>query len=561
MCARVLALAAGAGLLCCGLLRAEDMSKSIRKAVERSRLDQAGTKPFHLRAELAPSFERDKGSNRTGTVEIWWESPETWRREVRSPEFHQVEIVNGGRVWQKNEGEFFPEWLRNIAVELVNPVPPLDHVVQQVKTADIRSLRGQRHAQWMTMGSDGTVSKGIGAGIALNDSDGLVFYGGEVGWDGAFHDYSDFHGRMVAHTVSAGNPEVTAKIVLLEDLGQEPADFFDAEASGGDAQQINTVVVDEPLLRKNLITADPVQWPTLANGPLDGVMVTEIVVDREGRVRAVGTIISDNPGVGDAARLWILQQRFKPYLANGQPVQVLSTMTLPFKTVRPAGMESFDSARNYFERGRKVGFPAAGSGASYVLHADFQARGSDKAVGQGRYEDTWVSDSEWRREAWFGKSHYARARNGEKRYQLAEGPDAGLLKMVFKLMEPIPALDTFVESDWRMKREDIGGVSTVRVAVGPEDASGKMVEGNSRAFWFDSDGRLVQVVTAGVQIERSDFAAFDGAQVARSIEVRAKGGLAMLIKVGDLQERGDVPKGGFILKGHEYTRQFTDEVR
>ncbi|WP_229668806.1 energy transducer TonB [Edaphobacter acidisoli] len=536
-------------------LRADDVSKDVEKAVKRSRLDQAGTKPFHLKAEITPVSDRDKALNRSGEIEIWWKSPEAWRREVRSPEFHQVEIVNDGQVWQKNEGEYFPEWLRSLAVELIDPVPPLDHVLQEVKSADVRSFMGQTNAQWMTMGSDGTVSKGIGAGVALSNSTGLLVYGSDVGWSGDFHDYQEFHGRMVARAIG------DAKIVLLEDLGSEPADFFDATASGGDAQQISTLVVDEPALRKNMIASDPVPWPSLANGPLTGVLTTEIVVDREGRVRNVGTIVSDNPGLSDVARAWIMQQRFKPYLVNGVPVQVVSTMTLPFTTTRPAGTENFDSARNYFERGRKAGFPAAGAGTPYSLSATFQAMGSDGKVADGRYEDIWVNEGEWRREAWFGKSHYVRTQNGDKRYQLAEGPDAALLRLVFKVIEPIPALDTFVESDWRMKREDIADISTVRVATGPEDASGKMVEGNSRAFWFDQNGWLLQAVDAGVHITRGNFVEFDGAQVAQSIVVRAKGGVVMIVKVGSLQESSTINKSDFVLKGHEYKRQFTDEVR
>jgi hypothetical protein len=91
---------------------AEDLAKEVKKAVERSTLDQPGTRPFHLRAALAPSFERDKESGRTGEVEIWWASPTQWKREVRSPEFHRIEIVDGTHVWQKNEGDYFPEWLQ-----------------------------------------------------------------------------------------------------------------------------------------------------------------------------------------------------------------------------------------------------------------------------------------------------------------------------------------------------------------------------------------------------------------------------------------------------------------
>src|ERR1700733_11702590 len=108
-------------------VRSEDMTGRVRKAVERSTLDQPGTKPFHLRAVLAPSFDRDKESHRTGEVEFWWASPTRWRREVRSPEFQQIEVVDGGRDWQKNEGDYFPEWLRVIAVALVKPGAALKH--------------------------------------------------------------------------------------------------------------------------------------------------------------------------------------------------------------------------------------------------------------------------------------------------------------------------------------------------------------------------------------------------------------------------------------------------
>ncbi len=113
--------------------------------MERSTLNQAGTKPFHLKAVLAPSLDRDRASNRTGEVEIWWASPTQWRREVRSPEFHQIAIKNVGREWQKNEGDFFPEWLRETTVALIEPVPSLDQVLQQVKEAEVRRLMGTTH--------------------------------------------------------------------------------------------------------------------------------------------------------------------------------------------------------------------------------------------------------------------------------------------------------------------------------------------------------------------------------------------------------------------------------
>jgi len=79
------------------------------------------------------------------------------------------------------------------------------------------------------------------------------------------------------------------------------------------------------------------------------------------------------------------------------------------------------------------------------------------------HEDTWISASEWKREAWFGTSHLVRSQNGEKHYLISEGPEAGLLRLVMMVFEPIPASDTMTESDWRIRRDTVNGIKAIRV--------------------------------------------------------------------------------------------------
>jgi hypothetical protein len=185
--------------------RAEDLTGQVKKAVEKSTLDQPGTKPFHLKASYAPSRERDADSHRTGEVEIWWESPTRWRREVRSPEFHQIEIVDGSHRWEKNDGDYFPEWLSELAVALVRPVPlPMDVLLERVKTAEVRHMRlpakagsgvsftDQTNVNWDATGKPGDVqANGTGYLALLN---GQLFYTGGPGWGGLYHDFKDFAG-------------------------------------------------------------------------------------------------------------------------------------------------------------------------------------------------------------------------------------------------------------------------------------------------------------------------------------------------------------------------------
>src|SRR5262249_7121581 len=179
---------------------------------------------------------------------------------------------------------------------------------------------------------------------------------GGTGWGALYEDYKDFHNRTVARVVKGGSPEVAATVVTLEDLSNVPSDFFSTNTAGA-SELLHVAVVDEKMLRVDLQSPEPASWPPLKDGPLEGALTTSITVDRTGHVREVGTIVSDNPGLTDAAREQISSFHFSPYLQNGVPTQVVSRITLSFKPVRPAGVESFDTARNYFERGRVAGFP------------------------------------------------------------------------------------------------------------------------------------------------------------------------------------------------------------
>lgn len=543
---------------------ANDLTKDIRKAVERSTLDQPGGKPFHLRAQLNPSFERDKDSGRTGEVEIWWASPTQWKRELRSPEFHLIEVHNGEHTWQKTEGTYFPQWLQQTATELIRPVPPINQLLDQISQAEVRRIGPMLDVSWATPSGTPVAHGIIRSGLALQSSTGLLLYGFGVDWGAEFKDYSDFHGRMVAHTVNVGSPQVTAKITTLEELGTQPADFFDTTREGGGPYRLQTVLIDEATLRKNLEPLAPPSWPTVQDGPLQGTVTTTVVVDVDGKVREVGPIAAENPGLSQFANDLVSSMRFKPFVADGAPTQVLSQIVLPFKTERPAGSEKFDSAEHYFEQARHLGFPAYGHGTPYVLRAEFEAS-SHGSIVKGQYQDTWLNDTQWIREARFAKSRYVRSRDGEKTYQLAEGEDAGLLRLIMRIMEPIPAIDTFTESDWRIKRDIVGTVPAIRVLAGYESPEGRLDPQQASGYWFNSNGLLIKTYFSGIETDRSDFQEFAGANLARQIDVVKDGHLGMLIHVTEVSPASSLPSApspqSFDLKGHEWTRAFTSEVR
>lgn len=540
---------------------AESLKKDIQTAVEHSTLAQPSTKPFHLKATLAPSFERDKGSGRTGEIEIWWKSPTCWKREVRSPDFHQLLIIDGTRTWQQNDGNYFPQWLEQTATELIEPVPPLEEVLKQAGDAETRRIGSMINLSWTTPSGTPELPNILRGWIALSSNTGLLLYAGGLGWGGEFKDYADFHGRMVARTVNVGSPQVTAKIAVLEDLRELPVAFFDATAPGGDPHSLGTVVMEETSLRKGLLSTAPVPWPPIQDGPLEGKVTTNVVVDCEGQVREIDSIVSDNPALNDAAKQAFLGLRFKRFSENGAPVQVKSQFTIPFKATRPAGAEIFDSARNYFEHGRHVAFPAFGNGTPYVLRAEFEAVTRKGVLAKGKYEDTWLGGTQWRREVNFEKGQYVRSRNGEQLYQLVVGDYTALMRMVMEVMEPIPAIDTFVESDWKIRRDTVNNARTVRVLAGYVKPEGQLDAESVRAYWFDDSGLLLKTYHFGIETDRSEFTDFVGVKVAQQIDVIKDGKIGMRIHVTELALAGSAPAKTFEIKGHEWVRAFTAQAR
>jgi hypothetical protein len=548
--------------LCIFHLPAEDVSGHVKQIVEKSTLDEPGTKPFHLKASFAPSLDRDKGTNRVGEIEIWWQSPTKWRREVRSPEFHQFAIMDGGRRWEKNDGDYFPDWLRELVEAIMRPIPfSTDVLVKRVKSGEVRHMMGlQTVINWDAATDFGDEQANGKGDISFIDKTGLLLYTNGPGFGGLYHDFKDFHGRMIAYTVASGYTEVTAKIGLLEDLVSVPDGFFDTNAPGADAHQIDTVVLSEGDLRKNLLSGKPFQWPALTDGPLEGVVWTEVVIDRTGKIREMIPPIADNPGVEGAAESGFRSMQFQPILCDGVPVQATGRLSVAFKTVRPAGTVSFDSARNYFERGRKASFLAAGATAPYILRAEFQV-GTASGVQTGRYEDTWVSATEWKREAWIGPAHLVKSQSGDKHYVLAEGAEAGMLRMVMQFLEPIPAEDTMTESDWRIRADMANGVKAVRVFRGPEGPNGELEPGKSQGFWFDDAGHLVKSYTAGFELRPSKEENYGDVQVAKQIDVLKDGKVGMRIIVKEVGPADPSVAKDFKMKGHEWQRAFTAEVR
>jgi hypothetical protein len=77
--------------------------------------------------------------------------------------------------------------------------------------------------------------------------------------------------------------------------------------------------------------------------------------------------------------------------------------------------------------------------------------------------------------------------------------------LVLESIEPIPALDTLYEADWRITRDKVPSVNAIRVAAGYESPSGEPDPEQFRGYWFDETGNLIKTLARGIETRRFEF--------------------------------------------------------
>ena len=138
-----------------------------------------------------------------------------------------------------------------------------------------------------------------------------------------FSDFQPFQGRAVARTVRVlvnGQLDSEMKVTLLEDF--DPAANPAALKPPGDAAlQPYTIEAGDPPLEP--IHEQGTTIPLLPDGtPFRGVLSVGAIVRKDGSVKAAPSPAGPLQGVMDAVGIAVSKWKYKPYLIDGQPVEV-----------------------------------------------------------------------------------------------------------------------------------------------------------------------------------------------------------------------------------------------
>ena len=308
--------------------------QAAQTAALKSALAQSGSAPFHLRAQISDQQNHDPQWD--AEVEEWWSSPTRYKQVFHCARFSQTLIVDGPKTQETDSGPVFPELLRNLTVELTNPIPRIDELAAlHLSVTPPDGTPGQIVTRYKIPTTDGAgVTASMDASVAIDRQTGLMVYGGNLDWDVALHDFAPFHSLQVPRRLTAqtqGGPRLTAEITLLEDLSPADARLIRVTRPTPPSQRLRVVLVPEPELRKLAIDTPAPHWPELPAGPASGSFTVRVVVDRSGQVQSIDNFFPKSLiALQPAAEQQLLNWRFHPYLDHGAPVQIISTLTFAY---------------------------------------------------------------------------------------------------------------------------------------------------------------------------------------------------------------------------------------
>ncbi|MDW5267960.1 MULTISPECIES: energy transducer TonB [Acidobacteriaceae] len=330
-------LVAGALLVSFGRLHAEDgaaISARLQSADATTALDDATLRPWHLKVSFQ-LFDAKGQPTEQGTLEEWWAGQDKDKRIFTSPSYTATEIQTKDGLYRSTGVGAAPEMLDTVREQVVHPMPskddeagakpelrqqnfgkvPLDCIMlsQPIKDAPFAPL-GLFPTYCLDRDKDTLrASFDFGSLLIIRNSLGV------------------FQTRTVATAITAKMNDVTVMSSHVEKLDTASLPDIDFMPATKLEKITNAVRVGSGVIAGQRLSSTPPHYPEGARARhATGTVVMRALISSDGHIYRLRLVSVPDPELAIAALAAVRQWTYKPYLLNGEPVTVDTTITVNF---------------------------------------------------------------------------------------------------------------------------------------------------------------------------------------------------------------------------------------
>ena len=314
------------------------LAARLQSAEEHSSLDDAALRQWHLKLTVH-MFDPKGTPSGDGTIEEWWSSPGHDRREYDTPVYKATEIRDGEKQYRTKDAGSPPYLLTLLLEQVVGPTA--EYKKEDPSHAEVRKLKFGKVPLECIMLSQ-PIHDLASAPLGL-----FPTYCFDVGKDvlRASYEFGSqsilmnrmgvFLGKNVATKVTLSEderPVADEEIAVLRTIGpEEPRPEFNP--SGDMAEQNLTIVPvsGDTMKGKVLSQVQPIYPKYAQQNRIRGTVTLNAIIGTDGHIHSLRVISAPDPSLAisavDAVRRWT----YTPYLSNGQPVDVDTTINVNYE--------------------------------------------------------------------------------------------------------------------------------------------------------------------------------------------------------------------------------------
>jgi TonB family protein len=304
-------------------------------------------KPWHIKISYTTNTPDGKPGS-AGTFEEFWAGPSKYKRIFVSPTFNQVEYGTADGPRRTGTPDGAPDELARIVDAVLNPIPLDAASISAAKLQAQPLALGQAKLMCVTaaLAAAGSQPASTTSYCVDESSPVLRLTVANGGVSRTTHDsIVKFQGRSVAKMVdhygapsgpppkpgvepAAPKPDFSAKVESLEVL--DPVDEAALTAPADAVAAPKVIALDEKTTKKQLLQHPMAEYPQMAHWQhVGGVVVVALRVQSDGRVSNL-RVVSGHPLLQQAALDAIGKWTYKPFVVEGQPVEVDTTASTTF---------------------------------------------------------------------------------------------------------------------------------------------------------------------------------------------------------------------------------------
>ncbi len=329
-------------LACMALLgkvaKAQDQTAlldKVHRVIAQTSLNAADTKPWHLKLTVQLNAA-DGVAAEKGTVEEWWTAPKQYRKGYDFPSYKGTVVVNGTERYS-SDGLGSQPYLADYSLEqVVHPMPSLGEV-----DAAHLELRKETFAKndFDCIMLDPMIKNITRTPFGLfptycfdRDKDVLRISSEIPSQTVVMNRKGTFRGINVAldfGVSSAGKELASAHVEALQ--GRDTPYAESHETTGLKAVGVETARIQGGVIAGNILNKVPPIYPVEAkHRGASGTVLMHAIIGKEGHVHFLRPLTFPDPDLVIAAIAAVRQWTYRPYLLNGEPTEVDTTITVNF---------------------------------------------------------------------------------------------------------------------------------------------------------------------------------------------------------------------------------------